>query len=139
MVQLPWQAALNPQLTQRLLRPMVQPGVIPDTLAAAIFERVHQLQQRLSLLHQFEQRWAGQSALQVPDIPIVYAQWATGAQTINASPASAAPRAQPPSISPGSPPPLASAMVIQAKFASSPAAPWGSSQTMPLTDTPPPA
>ncbi|PSB34412.1 hypothetical protein [Stenomitos frigidus] len=75
MVQSPWQNALNPQLTQRLLRPLVCPGVIPDTLAAAIFERSRQFKQRLSLLHQFQQRWGRQSALQVPDTPIVYAQW----------------------------------------------------------------
>ena len=75
MVQPPWQDALNPQLAQRLLRPLVCPGVIPDTLAMAIFERSRQFKQRLSLLHQFQQRWNKQSNLQMPDVPIVYAQW----------------------------------------------------------------
>ncbi|MEG4069216.1 hypothetical protein QUA42_18120, partial [Microcoleus sp. Pol11C2] len=75
MVQTSWQDALNPQLAQRLLQPLVCPGVIPDTLAMAIFERSWQLKQRLSLLHQFQQRWNQQSTLQVPDVPIVYAQW----------------------------------------------------------------
>ncbi|HEY9857974.1 MAG TPA: hypothetical protein V6D16_00600, partial [Candidatus Obscuribacterales bacterium] len=75
MIQTLWQDALNPQLTQRLLRPLVCPGVIPDTLAMAIFERSRQFKQRLSLLHQFQQRWNKQLDLQVPDIPIVYAHW----------------------------------------------------------------
>ena len=75
MVQPPWQDALNPQLTQRLLRPLICPGVIPDTLAMAIFERSRRFKQRLSLLQQFQQRWGKQSTLQVPDVPIVYAHW----------------------------------------------------------------
>ncbi|MBM0744170.1 hypothetical protein JOY44_21560 [Phormidium sp. CLA17] len=83
MVQTLWQDALNPQLAQRLLRPLICPGVIPDTLAVAIFERSRQLKQRLSLLHQFQQRWNQQLDLQVPEQPIVYAYWvAPAAQSI---------------------------------------------------------
>ncbi|MBD2112578.1 MULTISPECIES: hypothetical protein [Cyanophyceae] len=79
MVQSLWQDALNLQLAQRLLRPLIRPGVIPDTLAVAIFERSRQFKQRLSLLHHFQQRWNKQFDLQVPDIPIVYAHWAAPA------------------------------------------------------------
>ena len=75
MVRLPWQDAINPKFINRLLRPLVCPGVIPDTLAVSIFERSQRFKQRLSLMHQFQQRWGRQSTLQLPDVPIVYAQW----------------------------------------------------------------
>lgn len=70
-----WQTAINPQLTRRLVGLMDSPGVIPGNLVAGIFERSHQLLQRLSLLHQFEQRWAGLAPLQGDDTPLVYAHW----------------------------------------------------------------
>ena len=75
MVQSAWQDALDPQFTQRLLRPWVSPGVIPDALALSILARSQQFKQRLSLLHQFQQRWSRQGQMQVPDSPIVYARW----------------------------------------------------------------
>ena len=77
MTQATWQDSLNARLLQRLLRPMVKPGVIPDHVAAGIFERSQQLIDRLSLLHQFEQRWSGLTPLQSDETPLVYAQWAT--------------------------------------------------------------
>lgn len=150
MVQAPWQNALNPQLTQRLLRPLVCPGVIPDTLAMAIFERSRQFKQRLSLLHQFKQRWGRQSALQVPDTPIVYAQWVASTEPAT-DPLGLADQAnslsmqieqlttvtqitpQQPATEPTALVTPAQPMVIQAKFANPPISSSDAEPTFPIT------
>jgi hypothetical protein len=83
---------------------MVRPGVIPDTLALGIFERSRQFKQRLSLLHHFQQRWDRQSVLAIPDVPIVYADWAA------------------PGVSPGESTALSSTFLSTPAVASDPAA-----------------
>ncbi|NEO60146.1 MAG: hypothetical protein F6J98_06790, partial [Moorea sp. SIO4G2] len=69
-----WSDSLNPQLTRRLLRPVVSPGVIGTQVAGSIISRVQGMTNQLPLmakLIQRQQRLEGQSAAAVP---IVYAQ-----------------------------------------------------------------
>ena len=69
-----WSESLNPQLTRRLLRPVVSPGVIGTQVAGSIISRVQGMTNQLPLmakLIQRQQRLEGQSA---EAVPIVYAQ-----------------------------------------------------------------
>ncbi|WAN68885.1 hypothetical protein BJP36_41720 [Moorena producens JHB] len=69
-----WSESINPQLTRRLLRPMVSPGVIGTQIAGSIISRVQGMTNGLPLmgkLIQRQQRLEGQSA---EAVPIVYAQ-----------------------------------------------------------------
>ena len=67
-----WQESLNPQLAQRLIRPLVQPGVINTQIARKIIERSQRFTNRLPLLA--NRRWASVNSLQSGQTPIVYAQ-----------------------------------------------------------------
>ena len=69
-----WSESLNPQLTRRLLRPVVSPGVIGTQVAGSIISRVQGMTNQLPLmtkLIQRQHRLQGQSA---EAVPIVYAQ-----------------------------------------------------------------
>ncbi|EGJ32655.1 MULTISPECIES: hypothetical protein [Moorena] len=69
-----WSESLNPQLTRRLLRPIVSPGVIGTQVAGSIISRVQGMTNQLPLmakLIQRQHRLEGQSA---EAVPIVYAQ-----------------------------------------------------------------
>ncbi|NEP50198.1 MAG: hypothetical protein F6K65_15845 [Moorea sp. SIO3C2] len=69
-----WSESLNPQLTRRLLRPVVSPGVIGTQVAGSIISRVQGMTNGLPLmakLIQRQHRLQGQSA---EAVPIVYAQ-----------------------------------------------------------------
>ncbi|NEQ88309.1 MAG: hypothetical protein F6K26_52795 [Moorea sp. SIO2I5] len=69
-----WSDSLNPQLTRRLLRPIVSPGVIGTQVAGSIISRVQGMTNGLPLmakLIQRQHRLQGQSA---EAVPIVYAQ-----------------------------------------------------------------
>lgn len=73
--QLPWENAINRQLQQRLLRPLLQPGLINTSkLARTIILRSQSLSERLPLLAQINQRWSSVRTQAVNDIPLVYAQ-----------------------------------------------------------------
>jgi hypothetical protein len=69
-----WQEALDPRLTQRLLRPAVQPGLARSQLAGAILARSQRLTGRLPLLGQVVQRYRTGEYLAAGQVPIVYAR-----------------------------------------------------------------
>ncbi|BAY14137.1 hypothetical protein [Calothrix sp. NIES-2098] len=52
-----WQDALDPQLTWRLRRPLVQPGAIGSRLARAVLSRTQRVSNRLPLLTKLIQPW----------------------------------------------------------------------------------
>jgi hypothetical protein len=68
-----WQEALDPGLTQRLLRPVVQPGLNRSQMAGAIQARSQGLTGRLPLLGQVVQRYRMAEDLG-GQVPIVYAR-----------------------------------------------------------------
>lgn len=69
-----WSDALDLQLARRLIRPMVQPGVIDARMARVIIARSQSLNNRLPLLTQLQRRGVTATSLQPGQIPIVYAQ-----------------------------------------------------------------
>ncbi|MFB2971833.1 hypothetical protein ACE1CD_22960 [Aerosakkonema sp. BLCC-F183] len=72
--QLTWQDTIDRRLQQRLLRPLVQPGLInTSVLAEAIIARSQQLNERLPLLGQINERWSNVTTHLANDIPLVYA------------------------------------------------------------------
>ncbi|NDJ16466.1 hypothetical protein [Myxacorys almedinensis] len=109
-----WQTALNPSLTRRLLRPVVQPGGGATRLAHQIFGRSLDLYDRLPLVDHLRQRYAATIDEQANAPAIVYAQ----PVPLNSEPTSAAPSStsRQPQLSVSQP------TVIQAKFTNSTAA-----------------
>ncbi len=103
-----WQDALDPRLVGRLLRPLVQPGVIDSRLAKSIVARIERMTNRLPLLVHLVQRQAGGSeAFQANPIPIAYAQPSPiVADSVHQSPHSSVAQTEKPTV-------------IQAKFADS--------------------
>ncbi|MBD2341683.1 hypothetical protein H6G64_32610 [Calothrix sp. FACHB-156] len=102
-----WEKSLDPQLMQRLMRPLLQPGVFDRHLANVIIGRSQLLHQQLPLLADFTKRHSSMRDLHTEQVPIVYAQpvqqdisVATDASSFSAA---AAPKTSQP-------------MVIQAKF-----------------------
>jgi len=72
---LTWQDAIDKQLQQRLLRPLVQPGMInTSVLAGAIISRSQRLSDRLPLLVQMDRRWSSVTTQSANHLPLVYAQ-----------------------------------------------------------------
>jgi hypothetical protein len=69
-----WQEALDLPLTQRLLRPAVQPGLARSQLAGAILARSQRLTGHLPLLGQVVQRYRTAEDLAAGQVPIVYAR-----------------------------------------------------------------
>lgn len=68
-----WQDAIDLPLAKRLIRPMVQPGVISTRMARIIMARSQSLHNRLPLLAQLKQQGVV-SSLESGQTPIVYAQ-----------------------------------------------------------------
>jgi hypothetical protein len=70
-----WQDSIDQQLQERLMRPLVQPGLTNTTqLARVIISRSHRLSNRLPLLTELNQRLSNVTPLQAEQTPIVYAQ-----------------------------------------------------------------
>ena len=70
-----WQDSIDQQLQERLMRPLVQPGLTNTTqLARVIISRSHHLSNRLPLLAELNQRLSNVTPLQAEQTPIVYAQ-----------------------------------------------------------------
>jgi hypothetical protein len=87
-----WQSALDPQLTQRLTRPLVRPGVISRDLATSVQARGERMISRSPLMSELVQRQGSVAANVSGQLPIVTAQ-ALRRQEQSASPAApAAPR-----------------------------------------------
>jgi hypothetical protein len=68
-----WQESLNPKLMQRLVRPLVQPGVISSKMAESIVLRSQRFANRLPMLA-IAYRGYATSNSKVEPVPIVYAQ-----------------------------------------------------------------
>jgi hypothetical protein len=70
----PWQEVLDPRLTERLLRPLVQPGRIDSQMSPSIIARYQRLNNRLPLLAQLNRPQTEGAGFQTEALPIVYAQ-----------------------------------------------------------------
>jgi hypothetical protein len=68
-----WQEALDPRLAQRLLRPVVRPGLAGAQLSEAILARIRGLTERLPLLGQVIERYGPVDGFAAGQGPIVYA------------------------------------------------------------------
>ncbi|MBW4508248.1 MAG: hypothetical protein KME64_17290 [Scytonematopsis contorta HA4267-MV1] len=117
-----WEDSISPQLLPRLLRPVLQPGVIDTQIARKIIQRSQNLANRLPLLTQVQKNWCKVSNLDVGQVPIVYAHQRRNANneifnTSNPKKSSRQANEKP-------------RMVIQAKFA-----PGKNSQKMPLSNS----
>ena len=72
---LTWQDAIDRRLQQRLIRPLVQPGLINTSgLTNVIISRSQRLGDRLPLLTELNQRFSSTTTWHTDEIPIVYAQ-----------------------------------------------------------------
>src|SRR5258705_211097 len=69
-----WQAALDPQLLQRLWSRALQAGVSSTQLAVAIIARMQSMAAPLSLLAELTQRY-GEDTIQSEQLPVVHAQF----------------------------------------------------------------
>jgi len=70
-----WQDAIDPGFQERLMRPLVKPGVIDKAqLAGNILSRSDRFANRLPLISQLERRFSGVKNLSTGQLPIVYAQ-----------------------------------------------------------------
>lgn len=70
-----WQDSIDQRLQERLMRPLVQPGLTNTTqLARVIISRSHRLSNRLPLLTELNHRLSNVTPLQAEQTPIVYAQ-----------------------------------------------------------------
>ena len=67
-----WQSAINSPLTQRLIRPLIQPGIISFAGATEIIQRSQRLSSRHPLLN--NPRWSSLKHLEGEKVPIVHAQ-----------------------------------------------------------------
>ena len=66
-----WQAALNPQLTQRLLRPLAHPAVSRTQLASSILTRVQRMADRFPLMAHLSQRQRRVEGMATTAVPLV--------------------------------------------------------------------
>ncbi|OKH31275.1 hypothetical protein NIES2119_29140 [[Phormidium ambiguum] IAM M-71] len=74
-----WQDAIAPGFQDRLMRPLVKPGVIDKAqLAGNILSRSDRFANRLPLVSQLERRFSGVKNLPTGQLPIVYAQPPSG-------------------------------------------------------------
>lgn len=78
-----WQNAINPQLKQRLIHPLSQPGVINFDMATKVLLRSQQFNHRNPLLK--NPRWSTKKNLNTNKTPIVYAQPSLNNQGENSS------------------------------------------------------
>ena len=69
-----WQSAINSQLSQRLIRPLIQPGIISFAGATEIIQRSQRFSSRHPLLN--NPRWSSLKNLEGEKVPIVHAQMA---------------------------------------------------------------
>ena len=69
-----WQSAINSQLSQRLIRPLIQPGIISFANATEIIQRSQRFSSRHPLLN--NPRWSSLKHLEGEKVPIVHAQGA---------------------------------------------------------------
>ncbi|MBD2184304.1 hypothetical protein [Aerosakkonema funiforme] len=70
-----WQDAIDPGFQERLMRPLVKPGVIDKTqLAGNILSRSQRFANRLPLVSQLERRFSGVNNFPASQVPITYAQ-----------------------------------------------------------------
>ena len=67
-----WQSAINSQLSQRLIRPLIQPGIISFADATEIIQRSQRFSSRHPLLN--NPRWSSLKHLEGEKVPIVHAQ-----------------------------------------------------------------
>lgn len=107
--QLTWQDALDSHLTRRLIRPLVQPGVMDARMARVIIARSQRLNNRLPLLTQLQGRGVARN-LSPEQIPIVYAQSLSREASTNSASSIPIDMRQPEANKPP---------VVQAKFARS--------------------
>lgn len=70
----PWQDALDPQLVERLLQPVVQLGVTNEHLVRGILARYHGMTNPVLLLADFARRHGNGETATAGRVPIVYAQ-----------------------------------------------------------------
>ncbi len=68
-----WQDGLDAALVARLIRPLVQPGVIRSDLADGILTRTERMANRLPLLGEVMSRLRPEGQRVIPTVPIVYA------------------------------------------------------------------
>lgn len=70
-----WQDAIDPGFQERLMRPLVKPGVIDKAqLAGNILSRSQRFANRLPLVSQLERRFSGVNNFPASQVPITYAQ-----------------------------------------------------------------
>lgn len=70
-----WQDAIDPGFQERLMRPLVKPGVIDKAqLAGNILSRSERFANRLPLVSQLERRFSTINNLPASQVPIAYAQ-----------------------------------------------------------------
>lgn len=106
-----WQDAIDPGFQERLMRPIVKPGVIDKAqLAGNILSRSERFANRLPLVSQLERRFSGVKNLPTGQLPIVYAQPLSGEANV-------ANTATPGNSSASGP---VSRAIVQAKFAPAP-------------------
>ncbi|WP_437277270.1 hypothetical protein WME90_39460 [Sorangium sp. So ce375] len=70
-----WQESVNPVLLERLLRPLVAPGVISLALVRRILRGVERFSARLPLLAHLARRRGQAGGLRVNEVPIVHGRW----------------------------------------------------------------
>ncbi|WP_437764032.1 hypothetical protein WMF27_37770 [Sorangium sp. So ce281] len=70
-----WQESVNPVLLERLLRPLVAPGVISLALVRRILRGVERFSARLPLLAHLARRRGQAGGLRVDEVPIVHGRW----------------------------------------------------------------
>lgn len=103
-----WQDAIVPAFQERLMRPLIKPGVIDKAqLAGSILSRSEQFANRLPLVSQLERRFSSVKNLPSSQVPIVYAQ-PLGGEANTATPKNLPVSGQ------------VSRAIVQAKFASVP-------------------
>jgi hypothetical protein len=106
-----WQEAIAPEFQERLMRPLVKPGVIDKAqLAGSILSRSERFANRLPLVSQLESRFSGVKNLPTGQVPIVYAQPLSGESKVanTATPGNSPASGQ------------VSRAIVQAKFAPAP-------------------
>ncbi|WP_026098624.1 hypothetical protein [Kamptonema formosum] len=124
-----WQSSIDRRFQDRLMRPLVKPGIIDtSTLARRIISRWQGFANRLPLLSQLEGRWAGVRELSVGQVPVVYAQQLYAKQQQEpANPSGAA-------VAPAQVSQRVATPTVQAKFA--PAAGGAGASGMPVAASP---
>ncbi|WP_438033294.1 hypothetical protein [Sorangium sp. So ce204] len=82
-----WQESVNPVLLERLLRPLVAPGVISLALVRRILRGVERFSARLPLLAHLARRRGQAGGLRVDEVPIVHGRWVAPARPEPSAPA----------------------------------------------------